>query len=169
MIPLFKSRPAEHWFLWAAGLCAVLGILVVLLPALGGLDRLAGVAVPLALAAAALAANVLTSNRSVWATALLYAAAALTLLYGMILALALPLRLAVEGVCQAPPAACPLGFDRPITAPENAALYIVVILEALGLLLTFIAMEVRYRRRPNLTSAVSALPPDRPKPPERSS
>ncbi|MGH7764048.1 MAG: hypothetical protein ACREOM_06505 [Candidatus Dormibacteraceae bacterium] len=114
----------------------------------GAINRVAGVALPFVVAVAALAANALTQNRSGWLSALLYMAAALAVLYGMLLALSVPLRLTAEGTCQPAPVPCPLGFDHPMTAGETVGVYAAMISGALSLLISFVAAEVQYRRRP---------------------
>jgi hypothetical protein len=110
-----------------------------------------------------IAVNALTRGRNVWLSAVLYAASALAILYGLILALSVPLRLAVEGVCQPAPAPCPLGFDRPMTSPESIAVTAVCVLGALSLLFTFVAAEIVYLRRPKPPAAIP--PPARKTPP----
>ena len=132
-------------------LSAVGGVVALAVPA-GGMNRLSGVALPLAVSAAAQAANALTQRRSGSWSGLLYVAAALAILYAVILALSVPLRLTIEGHCQPAPAACPLGFDVPITARENVAVYAAVICGGLSLLTNFVAAELRFRPRRPRTS-----------------
>lgn len=139
--------PAHVWCLWVACGLTVVGGLTVLAAAVGGQDRIAGVAVLYAAAAAATAANALTQRRSPWLTAFLYVAATLALCYGMLLVLSLPLRLSVESLCQPSPAPCPVGFDRPITAGENVGVYVAVISGVLALISTFLAAEIQFRRK----------------------
>jgi hypothetical protein len=141
-------------------LSAAGGVVALAVPA-GGINRLSGVALPFAVSAGAQAANALTQRRSGWLSGLLYVGAALAILYGVILALSVPLRLTLEGHCQPAPAACPLGFDVPITAGENVAVYAAVICGALSLLISFIAAELQFRPRkpriPNPDSTAKTL------------
>jgi hypothetical protein len=152
-------NPLAEWSTWAAAALAVVAAVVVVVLPLGGTNRVLGAAAPFAIAAAALVAGALTSRRPGWLTALLYAAAALALLYGIVLALALPLRLSVEGTCLPAPASCPLGFDRPETSAENTAVYAAAVSGALALVLTFIAVEARYLRKPRPKRDREAPPP----------
>lgn len=135
-----------QWCTWAACALACAGAVVSLVVTAEGANREGRVALPLAIAAAALASSALTWRRSGWLGGLLYAVAALTVLYATILALSLPVRLAVEGTCSAAPTPCPLGFERPATPAETFAMYSAVIAGAAALLLIFAAVEARYLR-----------------------
>jgi hypothetical protein len=115
----------------------------------GGINRLSGAALAFAVSAAVQAVNAVTQRRSGWWSGLLYTAAALVLLYGVILAVSVPIRLTLEGSCQPAPAPCPLGFDVPITARENLAVYVSVIFGVLSMVTNFVAAELQFRpRRP---------------------
>lgn len=138
----------EQWCAWAACALAVAAAAVSLVVTAAGSNRVHGVALPLAVAAAMLATSVFTSGRSGWLAGLLYGVAALTVLYAMILALSLPVRLAVEGTCSPAGMPCPLGFERPATGAETFATYSAVIASAAALLLIFAAVEARYLRNP---------------------
>ncbi len=119
-----------------------------------------GVALPLAVGAAVLAANALISRRLGWlGGGLLYAAASLAILYGMILALSVPVRLAVEGICPPTSAPCPLGFERPASSAENFAVYAATACGALALALAFVAVEARYLRTPRPQKDQPDTPP----------
>ncbi len=156
MFPELRSRlrrsrrfSAVELCLWVACVLTAAGGVIALVAPAGGTNRLSGVALPFAVGAAAQAANALTQRRSGWFSGLLYAAAGLAILYGVILALSLPLRLTVEGVCEPAPAPCPLGFDLPITPGESLGVYAAVICGALSLLFDSVAAELRFRpRRP---------------------
>ena len=118
------------------------------------------------MAAVAVGANAVSYRRSPWLSALLYAVAVLALLYAVILVLSVPLRLSIEGSCQAAPDPCPLGFDRPLTSGESNGLYVAVISGALGLLFTFMAVELQFLRRPLLLNRpTTATPPAATPPP----
>ena len=150
MIPRFSRDQAISWSLWAACALAAAGALFVLAAPARGENRVAVMAFPFAIAAAALAANALTQHRNRWLAALLYALAGLGVAYGIAVGLSLPLRLAVEGTCHPSPAPCPLGFDRPITGGESFGLEAAVICGSLALVLSFIAVEIQYRPRLHL-------------------
>ncbi|HUY73358.1 MAG TPA: hypothetical protein VMW11_02485 [Candidatus Dormibacteraeota bacterium] len=140
-----RNRVAQ-WCTWAACALAV-GAAAVAVVVPGGMSsRVHGVVLPLGVAAAALAASAITSGRSAWLGAFLDAAATLAVLYEMILAASLPVRLAIEGTCPPSTASCPLGFERPATEVEMFAVYSAVIAGAVSLLLIFAAVEARYLR-----------------------
>jgi hypothetical protein len=127
-------------------LSAAVAVIVLVAPA-GGTNRISGVALPFALSAIAQVANVLTRRRSGWLSGLLYAVAVLAILYGVILAVSVPLRLTIEGSCQPAPAPCPLGFDLPIRPGENVAVIATVICGALSMVIDFVAVELQFRPR----------------------
>jgi hypothetical protein len=135
------------WCLLAGCVLSAAGAVIVLVAPGGGTNRIAGVALPFALSAVAQVANVVTRRRSGWLSGLLYAVAVLAILYGVILAVSVPLRLAIEGPCQPAPAPCPLGFDLPIRAGENIAVYAAVVSGALSMVITFVALELQFRPR----------------------
>jgi hypothetical protein len=135
------------WCTWAAATLAAAGCVVAIVVPGGGSNRVLAAALPLAIGAAALVAAALTSLRVGWLGGLLYAAASLATLYGMVLALVLPLRLSVEGTCPPAPASCPLGFERPATSAESFAVYAIAACGALAVVLTFVAVEARYLNR----------------------
>jgi hypothetical protein len=142
-----KRFSAVEWCLWVACVLSAAGGVVALAAPAGGINRLSGMALPFAVSAAAQAANALTQRRIGLWSGLLYGAAALAILYGVILALSVPVRLTIEGSCQPAPAPCPLGFDVPITSRENVAIYAAVICGGLSLLTNFVAAELQFRPR----------------------
>jgi hypothetical protein len=138
---------AADWCLVAGCVLTAAGGVVVLVAPAGGANRVSGVALPFAVSAVAQLVNVLTRRRSPWVSGLLYAVAVLAILYGLILAVSLPLRLTIEGPCEPAPAPCPLGFDLPIRAGETIAVYAVVICGLLSMVLNFVAVELQFRPR----------------------
>jgi hypothetical protein len=153
LIQRSKRFSAVEWCLWVGCALGVAGAALALLVPAGAINRLSGVALPFAVSAVAQAANALTQRRSPLWSGALYVAAGLAILYGVILAVSVPLRLTIEGSCQPAPAPCPLGFDVPITGRENLALYAAVISGVLSLVINFIAAELQFRprrRKPDL-------------------
>jgi hypothetical protein len=141
-----------QWGTWTAcGLASVAAVISLVVTAAGS-NREGRVALPLAIAAAVLATSAVTSGRSGWFGALLYVVATLALLYEMILAASLPVRLTIEGTCPAALESCPLGFERPETQGEMFVMYSAVIAGAVSLLLTFAVVEARYLRAPRPTA-----------------
>ncbi|MFI4971799.1 MAG: hypothetical protein ACHP7H_03895 [Hyphomicrobiales bacterium] len=144
---------------WAAAAFAAAGAVVAIASPTGGANRVSGVALPLAVGAAVLAANALISLRvGRLGGGLLYAAASLAILYGMILAMSVPVRLAVEGICP-PTSACPLGFERPASSAEIFAVYAATACGAFALALAFVAVEARYLRTPRRQKDQPDTPP----------
>lgn len=147
------------WCLWVACVLVVIGAAGPLAAAAGGTDRIATVAAPFAVAAVALAANAVSWRRTGGVAALLYAAAAGGIAYGLLRVLSVPLRLQVEGRCLPTSATCPVGFDYPMTSGENTGLYIAVIAGVLALVFSFIAAEMQYRRRPSRPASLGSPAP----------
>jgi hypothetical protein len=138
---------AVEWCLWIGCVLAAAGaVLVLVLPA-GGPNRVSGVALAFGVSAGAQVANALTHRRATWWSVTLYTVAALAILYALILAVSLPLRLAVEGACQPAPAPCPLGFDVPIRSGELNAVYATVLCGVISLVIGFLAAELQFRPR----------------------
>jgi hypothetical protein len=142
---------------WLAVAAAVAGAVIVVLAPGVNANRVAVVAVPFAVAAALLAANGLAWQRIGLIGAALYGVAALAIFYGIILALSVPVRLTVEGLCPRSAKTCPVGYDYPITNGENFAVYAALVAGAFAMLFVFFAVELRYRRR--------RRPPQLPQPP----
>src|SRR2546430_11336436 len=85
---------------------AAIGGIAPLIVAAGHTNRLAGIVVPFLAAAGANAALALMYRRGRSFTALVYFIGGLALPHGPLLALALPLRIAVRGSCPPPPQRC---------------------------------------------------------------
>jgi len=117
-----------------------------LLVAAGHSNRIAGVVVPFAAAAAALAVAALIYRRGTAMTALVYFVAGLAIAYGMLLVLAVPLRLAVLGSCPPAPARCAAGLELQLSTVENSGLTIAVVFGVLALFTGFVGLVVLYRR-----------------------
>jgi len=142
------------WSFWiACGLAVTGGILPLLLGA-GGANRIAGVAIPFGVAAAAFAAAALLYPQGRPVATALYFVAGLALVYGMLLMIAVPLRLAVIGTCDPAPAICPSGFERPMTGGEESGLAIGVAMGTLAILVGFFGLLMLFRIRPK-----AATPP----------
>src|SRR5436305_5379400 len=100
------------YLLWSTcGLSAVGAAAVLALPVGGGVNRIGGVAIAMAVAAAATAALALVPALERALSLVLYGVAALALTYGLMSLASLPLRLAVIGNCPPAPQACPPGFE----------------------------------------------------------
>jgi hypothetical protein len=116
-----RYEQRANWAYWiSCGLAAVGGVSPFLLA--GGSNRLSGVVFPFGLAAIGFGACALQSQRGKAVATGLYLVASLAIVYGILAMLAVPLRLAVVGICPPAPASCPLGFERPLTSAETTAL-----------------------------------------------
>jgi hypothetical protein len=176
--PLQATKPASFRFvkwpprerlliylLWAVCGCAVAGALAaVALPLGGAVNRIAGVAIPFGIAAAAAAALALSPSLERWLSLVLYGLAALALTYSLMSLASLPLRLTVLGTCPPSPSACPTGFEPAITGGEMLGVEAGIVLGLVGLLIAVAAMEVRYRPRLRIIGR-APIPSEAPAPP----
>jgi hypothetical protein len=154
-----RELTAAELFTWAAFALAVACAVLAIAVASAGTNRVQGTALPFAIGAAVLAASAVTWQRRTLGV-ILYAAAALAILYGILIALSVPLRLAVEGTCPLTAASCPLGFEYPATSAENFAVSAVTICGAVALVLLFIAFELRFVRKPRPVRDETGPQPD---------
>lgn len=171
MIPLMDSisrrEPSVLWSFWlSCGLAATGGVASLLLAA-GGTNRIAGAAIPFGIAAAAMAVSALTYQRGRPLATALYFLAGIALVYGMLSIIAVPLRLAVLGTCPSAPAACPAGFERPMTSGEDAGLAVGVAMGTLAILVGFFGLLMLFRLRPQVATPPpvrreAAVPPPAP-------
>ena len=151
---------AERSFWVACGL-AIVGGVGPLIAGAGHPNRLASVVVPFLAAAGANAAMALTYRRGRSFTALIYFLGGLAVAYGLLLGLAIPLRLAVEGTCPPAPQTCTNGLELQLSSSETLALSIAVGFGALSLLAGFFGLLVLYRRLGGGTSSGPAVWPQR--------
>jgi hypothetical protein len=138
---------AERSF-WVAGGLAVLAGVGPLVAAMGQTNRLAGVVVPMLGAAGGCAALALTYRRGRTFSALIYLLTGLAIVYGLLLVLAIPMRLAVEGTCPPAPQRCTNGLEMQLSSPETLALSIAVGFGVLSLLAGFFGLLALYRLPP---------------------
>ena len=136
------------WSFWIACGLAITGGILPLLLAAGGTNRIAGAAIPFGVAAAAFAAAALLYPQGRPVATALYFVAGMALVYGMLLMIAVPLRLAVIGTCAPAPALCPLGFERPMSGGEDSGLAIGVAMGTLAILVGFFGLLMLFRIRP---------------------
>jgi hypothetical protein len=152
---------AERAFWVAAGLAAIGGI-GPLIAAAGHTNRLAGIAVPLLGAAGANVALALLYRRGRSFTAFVYFLGGLAIAYGLLLVLAIPLRIAVEGSCPPAPQRCAAGLELQLTSAETLGLSIAVAFGAAALLIGFFGLLAIYRHKPGATQGPSVWPAQEP-------
>lgn len=145
-----------QWCTWAACVTALVGAAIALGATAAGPNRIFGVAPPFVIAAGILA--VASWQRAALVSGLLYGVGILALLYGIVVALALPLRLLIEGTCPLTTTSCPVGFEHPASSTENFVVYSACIAGGLAVVLVLVAIEARFIHGPRRI-------PDRPEPP----
>ncbi|HET7466266.1 MAG TPA: hypothetical protein VFL29_06350 [Candidatus Dormibacteraeota bacterium] len=159
---LERNVVAERSFWVACGL-AIIGGVGPLVAAAGHTNRLASVVVPFLAAAGANAALALTYRRGRSFTALIYFLGGLAIAYGLLLVLAIPMRLAVEGTCPPAPQVCTNGLELQLSGYENLALSIAVGFGALSLLTGFFGLLTLYRGlRPGTAKGPTVWPSKEP-------
>src|SRR6266851_8173486 len=94
--------------------------------------------------------------------ALVYFIGGLAIAYGLLLVLAIPLRIAVEGSCPPAPQRCTAGQELQLSSVETLGLSIAVGFGALALLTGFFGLLALYRRKPGVTQGPSVWPKQEP-------
>lgn len=149
---------AERAF-WAACGVVALGGVGSLIAGAGHPNRLAGVIVPFVVAAGGFAVLALMHDRGRAFSTLAYIVTGLAIAYGLLLVLAVPLRLAVEGTCPPAPQRCTSGAELQLSNPETVALTIAVTFGALALFTGYFGLVALYRRRPGAPAAAAEVWP----------
>lgn len=155
--PTFKRRGL--WGFWAAAAVAVAGMLAPLLFG-GGSTRIILAAIPLGVAAIAYGACALVYHRGKPLATLLYFVASLAVVYGILSALAVPLRIAMLGACPADSGRCLPGLESPVTTAESSALGVVVGIGIVAILTGFFGLRTLYHRH-RVQAIPAAAPPVR--------
>ena len=114
---LEKNVVVERAFWVAAGLAAIGGV-APLLVGIGHTNRIGAVLFPFAAATVAMAAVALFYRHGRSLSALVYFLGGLAIAYGLLLVLAVPMRLAVTGSCPPAPQSCTSGFEMQLTAQK---------------------------------------------------
>jgi hypothetical protein len=112
----------------------------------GGPGRLGAPIISFAIAALASGACALLYTRGRQIASLLYFAASLAIVYGILAMLTLPLGLAVIGTCPPAPAACGPGLERPLTSGEMSALGLATALGIAAILAGYFGLAILRRR-----------------------
>ena len=152
---------AERAFWVAAGLAAIGGI-GPLIAAAGHTNRLAGIVVPFLGAAGANAALALLYRRGRSFSALVYFIGGLAIAYALLLVLAIPLRIAVEGSCPPAPQRCAAGLELQLSSAETFGLSIAVAFGAAALLTGFFGLLALYRHKSGATQGPTVWPAQEP-------
>jgi hypothetical protein len=142
-----ESNPVVERAFWVAAALAALGGVGPLLVAIGHPNRIAAVFFPFAAATIAMAAVALFYRRGRSLAALVYFLGGLAITYGLLLALAVPMRLAVTGTCPPAPQACGSGFELQLTTLETTGLTIAVAFGIMSVLAGFLGLSVLFRKQ----------------------
>lgn len=145
---------AERAFWAGAGIVVIGGIGSVIAGA-GHPNRIAGVLIPFVVAAGGFAVLAVTHQRGRGFTTIAYIVTGLAIVYGLLLVLAVPLRLAVEGTCPPAPHPCTSGAELQLSNTETLALTIAVFSGALALLVGYFGLVAIYRMRPGASAAAA--------------
>ncbi len=147
---------------WAAAVLAAIGGIGPLIAAAGHTNRLAGIVVPFLGAAGANGVLAVLYRRGRSFAALVYFIGGLAIAYGLLLVLAIPLRIAVEGSCPPAPQRCAAGQELQLSSVETVGLSIAVGFGALALLTGFFGLLALYRRGRAATQGPSVWPKQEP-------
>jgi hypothetical protein len=160
--PELPSNVIVERSFWVAAALAALGGVGPLIVAIGHTNRIGAVLFPFAAATIAMAAVALFYRHGRPLSALVYFLGGLAIAYGLLLVLAVPMRLAVTGSCPPAPQSCTSGLEMQLTSQEGTGLSIAVAFGLMSLFAGFIGLSVLYRQR-----APAAPPPVWPsRPPE---
>jgi len=147
---------------WVAAVMAAIGGIGPLIAAAGHTNRLAGIVVPFLGAAGANGVLAVLYRRGRSFAALVYFIGGLAIAYGLLLVLAIPLRIAVEGSCPPAPQRCSAGQELQLSSVETLGLSIAVGFGALALLTGFFGLLALYRRGRAATQSPSVWPKQEP-------
>ena len=156
MDPQFERHPIAERAFWAASGLAVLGAVGSLIAGAGHTNRVGSVAIPFVIAAGGFAALALMHQRGRGFSTIGYIVAGLAIVYGLLLVLEVPMRLAVEGTCPPAPQRCTSGAEMQLSSSETLALSIAVGFGVMALLAGYFGLVALYRLRRPGTPAASA-------------
>jgi len=164
--PELESNVVVERAFWVAAALAAVGGVAPLLVALGHTNRIGAVVFPFAAATVAMAAVALFYRHGRSLSALVYFLGGLAIAYGLLLVLAVPMRLAVTGSCPPAPQSCSSGFEMQLTSQESTGLSLAVAFGILALLAGFVGLATLYRQKaPDARPPVwPTLPPKPPAP-----
>ena len=145
---LVNATAAEERLVWSLWLAAAIVFIGGLTPLLfgGTSSRMAGVAIPYTVAAAAFAGCALAHRQGRLFPALLYFVGGLAIVYGLLSMFAVPLQLAVLGSCPVAPAPCAAGLPRVLSGGENTGLGTAAAFGLVAMFVGFFGLMVIFRR-----------------------
>jgi MFS family permease len=146
------------WAFWAATALALAGVIAPLLLG-GGSSRINATVIAFGVAAIAFGACALVYRQGRPIATALYFLASLAVVYGILSALAIPLRVAMLGACPADSGPCLPGLERPISTEESAALGFVIGIGIVTILTGFFGLRTVYQHHRHVSQP--AAPPVR--------
>ena len=135
------------WSFWIAAALVAVGAAAPFITSFGASSRVGTVLIPFGIAAVALALNARLYHRGRPLAVALYFIAGLAIVYGILLMLSVPIRLAVVGTCPPSPAQCPPGAEVAMTDGESNGFAIATFCGVLGVFIGFYGLLMLYRRR----------------------
>jgi hypothetical protein len=150
------------WSFWIAAALVAVGAVAPFITSFGATSRIGGVFIPFGIAAVALAVNARTYHRGRPLAVVLYFIAGLAIVYGILLMLSVPIRLAVVGTCPPSPATCLPGAEVAMTNGESNGFAIATFSGVLGVFIGFYGLLMLYRRRAALAKEAPQIWPAQP-------
>ena len=150
------------WSFWIAAALVAVGAAAPFITSFGASSRVGTVLIPFGIAAVALALNARLYHRGRPLAVALYFIAGLAIVYGILLMLSVPIRLAVVGTCPPSPAQCPPGAEVAMTDGESNGFAIATFCGVLGVFIGFYGLLMLYRRRAALAKEAPQVWPAQP-------
>jgi hypothetical protein len=133
------------WAFWGGcAMAAIAAFVPVLLAGTSG--RMSVATVPFIVGALAMGACALLHHRGRAFAVGLYVVAGLAIVYGVLAMFAVMLQISVMSACPPAPAACGLGYARPLTSGESTGRDVAIALGMLSLMAGFAGLLAVYRR-----------------------
>jgi len=150
------------WSFWIAAALVAVGAAAPFITSFGASSRVGTVLIPFGIAAVALALNARLYHRGRPLAVALYFIAGLAIVYGILLMLSVPIRLAVVGTCPPSPAQCPPGAEVAMTDGESNGFGIATFCGVLGVFIGFYGLLMLYRHRAALAKEAPQIWPAQP-------
>ena len=158
--PLLDRNVIVERAFWVASALAVTGAVLPLVVGIGHPNRIAGVFFPFAIAAVAMGGLAVYYRHGKTIAGLVYFVAGLAIAYGLLLALSVPMRLAVLGSCPSPPQPCSGSLELQLSGTESTGVTIAVAFGVMALFAGFVGLSILYRQ--GLSKAPPPVWPDKP-------
>ncbi|TMD37042.1 MAG: hypothetical protein E6I95_01485 [Chloroflexi bacterium] len=150
------------WSFWIAAALVAVGAVAPFITSFGANSRVGAVLIPFGIAAVALAVNARLYHHGRPLAVALYFIAGLAIVYGILLMVSVPIRLAVVGTCPPSPAQCAPGAEVAMTHGESNGFAIATFCGVLGVFIGFYGLLMLYRRRAALAKEAPQVWPAQP-------